>query len=270
MPDGQVSAGPLEAEFATLCAAARDVLGINLEGYRSRQLARRLEFFRQKHGLRSDGELALRLRTDTGLRQQFADYVTINVSEFFRNPERWWELRDRHLPSLLQARSALRVWSAGCSIGAEIYTVALLLRQMAPGRRHRLLATDIDAASLVRAREATYQPHEIRAVPVAVQERFFQQTAAGWKLAPAISSQVEFSRLDLLKDPFPEDLDLILCRNVVIYFTDTAKAELYRRLVASLRPGGLMFIGATESIFAARSIGLRYLGSCFYQKVDQD
>lgn len=255
-----------DAEFIQLCHAARETIGLRLEGYRSRQLERRLIFFRQRHNLTNNMELAVRLRTDPKLRKDFADFITINVSEFFRNPDRFQELRERYLPALLQRNRTLRIWSAGCSIGAEIYSIALILSQLTPGHRHELLATDIDEASLNRCQKGLYQPQEVREVPDLLKKRYFQETPTGWQLAPAIRELVEFRRHDLLKDPFPQHQDLIVCRNVVIYFTDESKSQLYRNFYTSLRPGGLLFIGATESIFEARSIGLRYLGPCFYQK----
>lgn len=241
-------------------------MGLRLDSYRSQQLQRRLAFFRQRHGIGTLTELASRLRTDTALRQAFADYVTINVSEFYRNPQRFADLAEKYLPAMLGQRPRLKVWSAGCSIGAEIYTIALLLHRLTPGRSHDLLATDIDEGSMAKCRSGIYQPHELREVPAPVMRQFFFETPTGFELSATVRNQVKCSRHDMLKDPFPSDQDLITCRNVVIYFTEEAKAQLYRKFHASLRPGGILFIGATESIFEARAIGLQYLAPCFYQK----
>ncbi len=254
------------SDLSGLYTAVRKTLGLRLEDYRGRQLERRLVFFRQRLGLSGNAELAQRLYVDVGLRQQFADFVTINVSEFFRNPERFAELRHRYLPALLRHRPSLRIWSAGCSIGAEPYSVAIMLQELTPGVGHEILGTDIDAGSLTRCRAGVYQEADIRDVPPDLKRRYFRTTPEGWELSPAIRSQVQFRRLDLLSDPFPTDLDLILCRNVVIYFTDAAKHQLYRGFQASLRPGGLLFTGATESIFDAGRLGLQYLTPCFYQR----
>lgn len=256
-----------DREFAALCSAAQDTLGLHLESYRGRQLERRLGFFRQRHGLASNADLARRLRSDEELRQKFADFLTINVTEFFRNPERFQTLRERYLPALLKQRLSLRVWSAGCSIGAEIYSVAMLLLEMAPEAKHELLATDIDAGSLARARKAIYKPQEVRETPVNMRRRYFQEMDdQRLALSPQVRNMVRFQHHDLLRDSFPENMDLILCRNVVIYFTQETKAALYRRLYDSLRPGGILFIGATESVFEARQIGLKYREPCFYEK----
>lgn len=255
-----------DTEFALLCAVARDTIGLHLEGYKSRQLDRRLSFFRQRYNLSNNTELAHRLRTDSALRKEFADFLTINVTEFFRNPDRFQVLKERYLPTLLQQRQTLRIWSAGCSQGSEVYTLALLVEQLTPARRHQFLATDIDEASLARARAGVYPESELRQVPADLRKNYFREAAGGYQIAPQLRAQVEFRRHDLLRDPFPVDMDLILCRNVVIYFTEQTKLDLYRRFFDSLRPGGVLFIGSTESIFEARGIGLRYMEPCFYQK----
>lgn len=253
--------------FAALCAAVQETLGIQLEGYRSRQLDRRLAFFRQRHGLTTNAALAIRLRRDQDFRQLFADFLTINVTEFFRNADRFESLRERYLPLLLSRRQPLRIWSAGCSAGAEAYSVAMLLQELTPGTRHYLLGTDIDAASLQRARAAIYPAQEVREVSAPMRKRLFAEHSNGYQLSAAVRSQVEFKRHDLMGDDYPGDLDLILCRNVVIYFTEETKRGLYRRFHSSLRPGGVLFIGATESILDARTIGLRYLEPCFYERL---
>lgn len=253
------------SDLSGIFAAAERTLGLRLADYRSRQLERRLTYFRQRHGLQSNAEVAARLYSDPEFRRQFADFVTINVSEFFRNPERYADLRRLHLPALLAGRPGLQVWSAGCSIGAEPYSLAILLHELAPAGQHVVLGTDIDAASLERCRAGVYRDTELREVPAAMRHRYFQATQDGWRVDPAVRSLVSFRRLDLLVDPFPTGQDLIACRNVVIYFTDAAKLQLYRRFRASLRPGGLLFVGATESIFDCRTLGFEYVAPCFYR-----
>jgi len=256
-----------DPEFLTLCAAVLETLGLRLDAYRPTQLQRRLAAFRQRHGLRSNAELAARIRVDGELRDRLADFLTINVSEFFRNPDRFAELRNRFLPALLARKPALRVWSAGCSIGAEIYSVALLLRELAPGRNHDLLGTDIDPEVLRRAREGIYEATEMRGVPDRMRRAYFRPVEGGWEILPAIRSQVRFAQHDLLRDPYPRGWDLILCRNVVIYFTDEAKAEVWRQLAASLNEGGILFIGGSESLYGVQDTGLRYVAPCFYEKM---
>lgn len=254
-----------ETGFLMLCAAVRDTIGLNLESYKSKQLERRLFFFRQRYNIDSNADLARRLKIDAEMRKHFADFITINVTEFFRNAERFEALRQRYLPVLLQ-QQPLNIWSAGCSNGAEVYTILLVLAELAPGSHHHILATDIDEASLEKAASGTYTAQEIKEVPQQMRKRFFNEVNDSFTVLPQLRKQVQLKRHDLLRDPFPINMDLILCRNVVIYFTQETKTVLYRKFTNSLRPGGYLFIGATESIFEARSIGLRYVEPCFYEK----
>ena len=259
-----------DPQFLVLAAAVQETLGLHLDAYRSPQLERRLRFFRERFGLRDNAELAARIRTDPGLRHELENFLTINVSEFFRNQDRFAELRDRFLPGLLRPGRPLRVWSAGCSIGAEIYSVAILLDQLDPGGQHELLGTDIDAAALARAREGIYEPLEVRAVPRPWLERYFLPRPEGWELRAEVRHRVRFARHDLVTDPYPAGWDLILCRNVVIYFTEETKRQVWTRLAASLRPGGLLFVGGSESLYGVPGTGLRYVAPCFYVRDVRD
>ncbi|WP_243149756.1 protein-glutamate O-methyltransferase CheR [Thermaerobacter sp. PB12/4term] len=263
---GEATQARGDSHFAVLASAVRQVLGLDLDAYRSRQLERRLQFFRERHGLQDNAHLAARLRDDPALAHQFADFLTINVSEFFRNPDRFEVLRDRFLPALLRRRSPLRVWSAGCSIGAEIYSVAILLQELDPTGHHELLGTDIDGTALERARQGLFEPLEVRAVPPALLQRYFRPEGQGWVLRPKIRHRVRFARHDLITDPYPGGWDLILCRNVVIYFTEEVKRRVWASLAASLRPGGILFIGGSESLYGVAGTGLRYLSPCFYTR----
>ncbi|ADU52181.1 MCP methyltransferase, CheR-type [Thermaerobacter marianensis DSM 12885] len=250
--------------FAILAATVHRLLGIDLEAYRSQQLDRRLQFFRTRHGLQDNADLAARLRDDPHLVQEFANFLTINVSEFFRNPDRFDLLRDRFLPELLRRQRSLRIWSAGCSVGAEIYSVALLLQELDPTGRHELLGTDIDAGALERARQGVFEPLEVRGVPAPWRDRYFRREGSVWVLNPEIRCRVRFTRHDLVRDPYPAGWDLILCRNVVIYFTEPVKRRVWMNLAASLRPGGILFIGGSESLYGVPGTGLRYVAPCFY------
>src|SRR5690606_32933384 len=110
----------------------------------------------QRHRLASVNELARALTKDAGLRGVLADYLTINVSEFYRDPGRFDALRRDVLPALLESRPSLKIWSAGCSIGAEAYTLAMILAEMDPAQTHSILATDIDPNVLETARRGAY------------------------------------------------------------------------------------------------------------------
>jgi len=233
-------------------------------------MERRLSYFLLRHGLPDLRELARKLGEDGELLSAFRDFLTINVSEFFRNPERFRELETRILPLLLKERPQLHIWSAGCANGAEIYSVALLLEELSPGGDHVLLATDIDPESLRRAREAVYSDQEVRSVPPRLLQRYFRRNGTGsrrdWVLSPEVAGKVSFAFHNLLSDPPFDDCDLILCRNVMIYFNDEGKEKVFHSLSRGLRPGGYLFIGGTEVVLSPARYCLEYVSPCFYRK----
>src|SRR5690554_6200123 len=140
-------------------------------------MMRRLRGFTSRKGLSSLRELAEAVRHDEEIRQQLTDYLAINVTEFFRNPERFADLAANVLPLLRRRTDALRIWSAGCSTGAEPYSLAILLEEMEPGSwtRHRVIGTDIDREALAEARTGIFRADRLREVSVERRRRFFTE-----------------------------------------------------------------------------------------------
>jgi chemotaxis protein methyltransferase CheR len=255
-------------DFEAFRRSAYQITGLDLTCYKVPQMHRRLSVLLAKVHLNTFAEYARLLKTDPQRRQEFRDFVTINVSEFFRDRDRFGDLETR-VRGLLGTKNVLRAWSAGCSIGAEPYSLAMLLLELAPGRPHSILATDIDDTILARARAASdYLPADIRNVGASRIAAWFTVHAGGrYALNPAPRTLVTFRKHDLLRDRTPAGpFDLISCRNVVIYFTEEAKDRIYTGFVSALRPGGLLFIGATEAIMRPQTLGLRGLGPGFYEK----
>ena len=245
----------------------KQLTGIDLSAYKSRQMIRRLTGYLKRIDVADFFALARLIEQDEEALQHLKDFLMINVSEFFRNPERYEVLEKELLPELRKRSGRLTIWSAGCSIGAEPYSVAILLAEQPDGLRHQVLGTDIDAKALRVARAGIYSEDKLREVSEARRRRFFQRTEDGqWKINEEIQKQVEFRQHDLLSDPYPQGVHLILCRNVVIYFTDTAKERIYQRFAEALVPGGYLMIGSTESIFNPGNYGLRTAGPFLYQK----
>jgi chemotaxis protein methyltransferase CheR len=184
-------------------------------------------------------------------------------------------LRRDILPTLLKeldrmpdGRKGLRVWSAGCSIGVEAYTLSILLDEEAPNRPHYLLATDFDRGALQKASaRGPYTADEIRNLNPEQRARYITQTNNQFFIKETVSKRVTFREQNLLNDRFENGFDLIVCRNVVIYFTTEAKAALYQKFQAALRPGGILFMGGTEIIPRPTDIGLRNHGISLYMKV---
>lgn len=244
----------------------RNLLGIDLAQYKPAQVWRRVNGFATARGLPDPDALVAKAGQDAALRQAFLDMLTINVSEFFRNPEAWDALVAQFFRSMLLSQPSVRIWSAGCSLGYEPFTIAMLAREIAPRTPVYILATDLDDTILSRARKAVYTDQQMAGVSPSRRASFFRQVDNNWQVKPELQALITWRRHDLLRDPHERHFDIICCRNVVIYFTEPAKAELYRRFCDSLRPGGVLFLGATESIPNARLAGLQSSGLTFYKR----
>jgi chemotaxis protein methyltransferase CheR len=257
------------AEFEVFRRCAYQITGLDLTSYKAPQMHRRLSALLVRLKVRSFAEYARLLENDAGRRQEFRDYVTINVSEFFRDSDRFAEFERRVLPDLLAAAGGVRAWSAGCSIGAEPYSLAMLLSELGPGRLHTILATDVDQTILDRARAGNgYLASDIRNVGAErVQRWFIAQPDGRYSVGPVLRGMIRFVKHDLLRDashagPF----DLIACRNVVIYFTEDAKERIFKGFVHALRTGGVLFMGGTEAILRPKALGLSVMSPGFYRK----
>lgn len=259
-----------DPEYAAFVRSVHRLTGVDLAAYKPEQMRRRLTALAARHGAASLSAFAELMQRDPAALQAFKNFFTINVSEFLRDPARWDDLARVVLPRLYEegGRRPLRVWSAGCAGGAEPYSLAMLLEELAPAQPHRILATDIDEAILARAmRGSGYQEAEVRNVSPARRARFFTRAADGtYAVVPSLRTRVTFRRQDLLREIPGQGWDLIVCRNVVIYFTEEAKRALYARLAEALRPGGALFVGGTEVVPAARELGFVPLCTSFYQK----
>jgi chemotaxis protein methyltransferase CheR len=256
-----------EAAYERLAREVRKLLGIDLTQYRPAQVWRRVNGFAAARGLVDPDALVAGAREDAALRQAFLDMLTINVSEFFRNPEAWDRLVERHLGPMLRNQPSVRIWSAGCSLGYEPFTLAMLLQELAPETAAYILATDLDETILSRARAATYTEAQMAGVSEARRSRFFVPNGDRWEIRPEVRALVNFRRHDLLRDLYERSFDLIVCRNVVIYFTEEAKVTLYSRFGEALRSDGILFLGATESILNVNSVGLAAAGGTFYKRL---
>jgi chemotaxis protein methyltransferase CheR len=242
---------------------------IDLDQYKRPQLFRRLATLPRRGDFGDLVGYARRLADDPTELAFFRGWLTINVTEFFRDPARWIELRDRLLPDLLARRRGLRIWSAGCSNGAEPYSLAMLLDDLPESGPHHLLATDIDPAALTVARDGgPYPETQLQNVTPARLDRFFVQSEneAAWYVRPGMRSQITFRQTDLTRHAPEGDFDLVVCRNVIIYLADAARNEVLGHLTAALRPGGILFLGGTELVARANPFGLTPQGSSFYRR----
>lgn len=195
------------------------------------------------------------------------NFLTINVTEFFRDAEQFNILKTKVMPGLLNHRPHLSVWSAGCSHGGEPYSVAITLKEITNHARHRIVATDIDEQMVEKAKKGgPYSAADLTNVAYKLVLKYFRKEPDGYYVIDEIKRMIDFKRQDLLKGRFESGFDLIMCRNVVIYFSDEAKRMLYSGFYDALNAEGILFIGATETLLEAKEMGLERVHNCFYQK----
>ena len=221
-------------EYIEFCEGVRRLCSIDLLQYKRGQMERRIRTFAGTRGQTELPEYLRVLRGDRTELDSFLDRVTINVSQLWRHPEQWDVLERDVLPDLAKARR-IRAWSAGCSYGAEAFTLA----------------------------------GDARATPPGVMDRWFTKLPDGrYEAKPALKAITRFEAGDLLRvRPRAGAYDLVMCRNTVIYFNDDVRDALHARLAEALRPGGYLIIGATERVGSPQSIGLTPTHPFTYRKI---
>jgi len=245
----------------------KEKTGIDLTSYRRPQMERRLRALAEQYGASNLFSYSKLLDRSPEMMEVLLKRITINVSECFRNLDKFEELKREILPALLAKWRRISIWSAGCSYGAEAYSLAILLRELGTDRvRARILATDIDQEMLERCRQGLFSEADMKNVDAVRRRQFFTVSEDSYRANDDLRQFVELRYHDLLKDNFDHGFQLILCRNVVIYFTDDAKINLYRRFFNSLEPGGILLTGGTEQIRDARKIGFESISPFFYRK----
>jgi chemotaxis protein methyltransferase CheR len=253
-------------DYVAFCEGVRGLCDIDLLQYKRGQMERRVRSFAQRRGHGALAPYLDLLSGDPTARDEFLDRVTINVSNLWRNPEQWERLQAEIVPALA-AGGTLRAWSAGCSYGAEAYTLAAVCRLAAPKAVTSILGTDIDRRAIDRARAGDFSAEDVRDAPPAALARFFTADGDGWRPAAELRALVSFELGDLLRlRPPVSAYDLVLCRNTVIYFTEEVRDALHERLASALRPGGVLIVGATERVTAPESIGLQSMAPFTYRK----
>lgn len=247
--------------------------GLDLNRYKFDQTYRRVWVMVKRAGLNRFTDYFHTVLQDKANLHELIDNLTIGVSELFRNPDRFEALRLRVLPELLRHNKTLSLWSAGCSYGAEAYSLAILLHELAPDRQHTILCTDIDSSALERAQQGIFEEANMNQVPEVYRSAYFRTCYHGskafYEAAPFLQQYLLFRQHNLLADHYDSGFDLIACRNVIIYFLDEAKEQVLRRFQAALKPGGCLFTGNSERIIHYRELGLDYMEPCLYRKLLQ-
>lgn len=247
--------------------AVLDLTKIDLDAYKEKQMKRRIDTLIAKNKITGYENYVAALKKDNRMFEEFVNYLTINVSEFYRNPDQW-QIMDREIiPELIRKFGKnLKIWSAACSTGDEPYSLVMAFSRHLPLNQIKIFATDLDKQVIAKAKTGLYVEKSIASVPEYFKKKYFTKIGPSYQISNEIKSRVEFKEHNLLKDTYPTDCHLIVCRNVLIYFTEEAKDEVFRKFQKCLKPGGFLFIGSTEQIINHKEIGFERRNSFFYEK----
>lgn len=247
--------------------AMYDLTKIDLDAYKEKQMKRRIDTLISNHKYKGYQDYIAAIRTDKELMDEFLGYMTINVSEFYRDPLQWQFLDKEVFPELIKKFGKnLKIWSAACSTGDEPYSLVMAFSRHLPLNQIKIFATDLDKQVIAKAKTGLYVEKSIASVPEDFKKKYFTKIGPSYQISNEIKSRVEFKEHNLLKDTYPTDCHLIVCRNVLIYFTEEAKDEVFRKFQKCLKPGGFLFIGSTEQIINHKEIGFERRNSFFYEK----
>ncbi len=271
-----------EKEFENLARLILETAGIQLDKGKEYLMEARMEPILERHGLDTYNDLYNQAISDaTGkLKASIVDAITINETYFFRDNAPFDLLKNKVIPDIIDRKSTispnrkiqLKIWSAACSTGQEVYSLGMMFREMrlnADRFEINILGTDISSEAVAKASYGKYNQFEIeRGLSGHYLGKYFTKLANGWKIKDEIRSMARFSQMDLNK-PFSGVglFDVILCRNVAIYFPLSVKISLFQKLAAVLNPHGVLLVGGSESLagLANDFVPRHYLNSVFYQ-----
>ncbi len=256
-PDEQQAdaAAGLDPDFEALLVYLRERRGFDFTGYKRPSLVRRVRRRMAEVGTSSVAEYQDHLEVHPEEFTPLFNTILINVTSFFRDRPSWDHLRDRLLPDLLASTgSGIRVWSAGCASGQEAYSLAILLAGALGTEQFRdrvkIYATDVDEEALVQARQAVFTEREMTGLTQDQVEEYFQAEGTRWAFRKDLRRSVIFGRNDLVQDAPISHVDLLLCRNTLMYFNAETQNRIIGRLHFALNPHGLLFLGKAEMLLS--------------------
>lgn len=241
--------------------------GLNLDSYKDKQMERRIRQLmirQEKLNFRVFYEY---LAETPSAMEYFFNYLTINTSEFFRDEKVYARLKEEIFPELLSNHTnVLTIWSAGCSIGAEPYTVAIIFDELRALHRVRVIGTDLDDKALLSAKNGSYKKKYLGKTPPETVNRYFRIEEDDYFIMPEIHNSVTFRRHNLLVDAPVSGCSMIFCRNVFIYFKAETQDFLLGRFSSVLKAGGFLVIGSAEYISCPEKYGLKKRYNTIYEK----
>jgi len=248
------------AQFEALLAYLKASRGFDFAAYKRSSLMRRVMVRMQTIGAPSFAAYLDFLQVDPEEFTRLFNTILINVTSFFRDPANWEYLRDQVVPQLVgppKSADPVRVWSAGCASGEEAYSVAMLLAEAlgveAFRERVKIYATDVDEEALTHARHGAYGPRAADDVPPPLLARYFELQDEKYVFNKELRRSVIFGRHDLIQDAPISRVDLLVCRNCLMYFNSEAQARILARFHFALAPRGVLFLGKAETLLAQSS-----------------
>ena len=240
---------------------------IDLNAYKELQMKRRIDTLIARRGIDGYSAYVQVLKTDLARFEEFVNYLTINVSEFYRDPGQWQLMEQKIIPELVtKFGKNLKIWSAACSTGDEPYSLVMALSRYIPLGMIHVIATDIDKQVIAKAKTGIYSEKSIAAVPADLKKRYFTKIGLSYQISDEIKKRVEFRTHNLLEGNYPKDFHMIVCRNVLIYFTEEAKEEIYKKFNNALTKDGILFIGSTEQILNYKELHFNRNNAFFFSR----
>lgn len=256
-----MSETPADAAFEALLEFLRRTRGVDFTGYKRTSLERRFRRRMDAVGCESYSDYLDCLEVNPEEYEQLFEMLLINVTEFFRDPPAWEHLRDDVLPALLADKAPaepIRVWSAGCASGQEAYTCAMVLAELLGideyRERVKIYATDIDEDALTQARLAVYTAKEMESVPPELREKYFERADQRLGFRKDLRRTVIFGRNNLVQDAPISRLDLLICRNTLMYFNAETQARILRHFHFALLDTGVLMLGKSEMMISHREL----------------
>ena len=256
------------ASFATIRELIRSLAGIAMTQEKEELVKSRLASRLRELKISAYEEYLERVKTDRVELSNMVDVLTTNKTSFFREQQHFDYLVEQVFPSWRSERRPRRIWSAGCSSGEEPYTLSMLLQAHLPQHDVRILATDLSLRVLTRAKAAEYAASVVEDIPAELRAKYLRRVpgkdAPSFEVVPEVTGRVSFARLNLMGNwPMKGPFDLILCRNVMIYFNDETRTTLACRFAELLSPRGVLMIGHAESL-ASLAQPLRLIEPAIY------
>jgi chemotaxis protein methyltransferase CheR len=249
-----------DQDFEAIRKQVKALTGINLTTQKRELVYGRLAVRLRARGVRTFREYRQIVADDLHEQIRMCNAITTNLTAFFREPHHFEHLRDEVLPALRERAGQwrLRIWSAGCSTGEEPYSIAMTLLEALPEVQNwnvRILATDLDSDVLNTAALGKYPADRVKGLSAGRLRRFFNEQPHGessvFVVRPEVRRLVTFKQLNLMAPlPMPGPLDVIFCRNTVIYFDKDTQRELFARIAPLQRPGDLLYLGHSESLLS--------------------